>query len=50
MFAFHYHLLGSVGEEDLNPSLGLASGATKIQLEQKILVWDLVKGFRKSPV
>ena len=45
MFAFEYHLLGSVGEEVLNPSLGFASDAIEIQLQQETLVWDLVKGF-----
>ena len=48
MFAFEYHLLGSVGEEILIPALNLASDAIEIQFQQETLVWDLVKAFEKS--
>ena len=44
MFAFEYHLLGSVGEEILIPALDLASDAIEIQFQQK----TLVKAFEKS--
>ena len=46
MFAFDYHLLGSTGEEVLNPSLCLASDAIEIQLQQETLLSDIVKGFQ----
>ena len=45
VFAFDYHLLGSVGKEIFNPSFDLASESTEVQLQQETLVWDLVKGF-----
>ena len=45
MFVFDYHLLGSGGEEVLSPSLGLASDAIEIQLQQEMLALDFVKGF-----
>ena len=48
MFVFDYHQLGSVGEEVLNSSFGLASDAIEIQLHQETLVWGLVKGLRAA--
>ena len=47
VFTFDYHLLGSVGEEVLNSSFGLASDAIEIQLHQETLVWGLGKGCRE---
>ena len=37
-------LAGFVGEEVLNPCVGLASDAIETQFKQETLVWDLVKG------
>ena len=39
-------MLGAVGEEILNQPLGLAPDAIEIQLQQKMLVWNLVRGFQ----
>ena len=48
MFTFDYQLVDFVGEEVHNPSVGPASDATEIQLQQGMLLWDLSMAFEKS--
>ena len=48
MFAFDYHLLGSVGEKVLKPSLGLASDTIETNFNKRRLCGTLSKVFEKS--